>query len=239
MRQHRSAAACLFALGLSLSGCGDEPPAPRPEEIDPAVLAALGDQILVDPDLARQNEGAAALTGGIDHALPLPDRSVRAIDAARAEALTLVGGRDALRALPAPSGKAKAAPLAARLSIVSRARYAGAPPRCLEALVHDFAWAARMPAAFPIYPRGATQEAAGLDSRACTLRAVHFRTPVPVDEVLAFYHMRAREAGYSSTLTEAGVERVLRGAKGEAAFAVFARETAPGATAVDLVVRGG
>lgn len=229
----------MLALGLSLSGCGGEPPAPAPEEVDPAVLAALGDRILADPDLARQNEGAAALTGGIDHALPLPNRSTDAIDAARAEALAIVGGRDALLTLPAPSSKTGAVPLAARLSVISRARYAGAPERCVAALAHDFAWAARMPAAFPIYPRGAAQEAAGVDSGACALRTVNFRTPVPAGEVLAFYHSRAREAGYSSTLTVAGEERVLRGAKGGASFAVFARRTPSGMAAIDLVTRGG
>ena len=238
MRQRRFVAASMLWLASTLSGCGDAPVAPPPEEIDPAITAALGDQILIDPDLSRQNEGGAALTGGIDHALPLPNRSVDAIEAARAEALAILGGRDKLLALPASTGSEPAAPLAARLSIVSRARHAGAAPRCVEALEHGFVWAARMPAAFPIYPRGAVQEAAGTDSGSCAIRAVNFRTPVPADEVLAFYSARARHAGYAATLTVAGDERVLRGGKGGAAFSVVARQTPSGMTAIDLVTRG-
>lgn len=239
MKPHRFTAAAMLLCAVALAGCGEDTIAPAREPVDPAVLAALGDQILVDPDLARQNEGSAALTGGIDHALPLPNRSLRAIDAARAEALAIVGGRDKLLALPAPAGTSEAPPLVARLSVVSRARHAGAPQRCVAALTHDFGWAARMPAAFPIYPHGATQEAAGAESGGCSLRAIHFRTPVAAEEVLAFYHTLAQGADYASTLATAGDERVLRAAKGDAALAVFARQTPSGITAIDLVTWGG
>ncbi|WP_374405936.1 hypothetical protein [Pelagerythrobacter sp.] len=234
MRQYRFFAAFW---ALALAGCGDAPVTQEPREVDPAIVAALNDQILVDPDLARQNEGSAALTGGIDHALPLPNDSIGAIDAARAEAIEIVGGRDRLLALPEP-GTAAAAPLAVRLSVIARAREVGAPAPCVEALRHDFVWAARMPTEFPIYPRGATQEAAGTDSGDCALRAVNFRTPASSDEVLAFYHTLAREAGYSSRLATAGDERVLRGRRGGAAFAVAVRQGPAGTVAVDLVTRG-
>ena len=57
------------------------------------------------------------------------------------------------------------------------------------------AWAAKLPAAFPVYPRGNTQEAAGTDEGQCALRVVSFLTPVALEEVLAFYYTRARAAG--------------------------------------------
>lgn len=229
-------APALLALGLT--ACGDEPAPPPPRETDPAVMAALDDQILADPDLSRQNEGNAALTGGIDHALPLPNRTERALDAARDEARALVGGRDAMLALPRAGRAGDPAPLAATLSIVARAAFAGASEVCVGALAEGFEWAGRMPESFPIYPRGAVQEAAGADGAPCALRAVNFRTPIPAEEVLAFYHTRARAAGYSSALAPLGEERVLRGRKGDAWFAVYAREDSDGTTVADLVVSG-
>src|SRR5690606_30297494 len=48
----------------------------------------------------------------------------------------------------------------------------------------------------------------------CALRAVNFRTPVPLEEVLAFYHTRALDTGFTSTLATAGDESVLLGEYG-------------------------
>lgn len=228
----------LCATPLALAGCGaDDPPAPEPE-IDPAVLAAINDPILVDPDLSRQNEGNAALTVNIDNALPLENRTQRAIEAAREEADELIGGRDAMKALP-PAGKSgEAAPLAARLSLAQRAILSGAGDECAARAQGGFIWAARMPQAFPLYPRSAAQDAMGDASQGCALRAAAFRTPVPLEEVLAFYHTRALGAGYSSFRAAMGEEQVLRGTRGRAAFAVYARTGPDGTSEVDLVTWG-
>ena len=210
-----------------------------PAETDPAITAALADQILVDPDLSRQNEGNAALTGGIDHALPIENATARAIDAVRMEALEMIGGRDRLEPLPPPGPAAAPVPLAARLSVVERTAYAGAPRRCVTAMRHDFGWSARMPRAFPLYPRAATQEAVGADTEGCAVRAVHFRTPVAVEDVLAFYHARAHATGFTSAREIRGEEEVLRGERGDEQFAVYARR-GPGTSAeIDLVTIGG
>lgn len=226
----------LAGLALvPLAACGEtDPPAPE-RQVDPAVLAAINDPILVDPDLSRQNEANAALTGGIDGALPLENRTPRAVAAARDEAMALVGGREAMMELPPVEETGEAAPLAARLSLTQRAVLAGAGEQCAKQAERGFIWAARMPEAFPLYPRAAAQDAAGNDSPACALRAAAFRTPVPLAEVLAFYHTRARAAGYTSRRSERGEEQVLQGTRGGAAFAVYAHADGEGATAVDLV----
>ncbi len=236
MATHRIA--FCAALVCVLAACDGERPKPVLDEIDPAVIAAINDQILTDPDLSRQNEGNAALTGGIDHALPLVNDSSRAIDAAREEARALVGGRDRFRRLPSAGERQVEIPLESRITVTARAAYAGASQACVRSLDPGFIWAARMPAAFPVYPRAATQEAAGSDAAGCALRAVNFRTPVPLEEVLAFYHTRALHTGFTSTLATAGDESVLRGEYQGAFFALYARTDAAGLTEADLVTRG-
>lgn len=236
MAKHRIAFCALLACVLA--ACDGERPESVLDEIDPAVIAAINDQILTDPDLSRQNEGNAALTGGIDHALPLVNDSPRAIDAAREEARALVGGRDRFGRLPPVGERQAEIPLESRITVTARAAYAGATQACVRSLDRGFIWAARVPAAFPVYPRGATQEAAGSDAAGCALRAVNFRTPVPLEEVLAFYHTRALDAGFTSTLATAGDESVLRGEHEGAFFALYARTGASGLTEADLVILG-
>ena len=236
MAKRRTAFCALLAC--MLAACGGERPEPTAKDIDPAVVAALNDHILTDPDLSRQNEGSAALTGGTNHALPPPNTSPRAIDAAREEARALIGGRDRLRPLPPAKRLDAEVPLEARITIAARASHAGAGERCAGSLERGFIWAARMPDPFPVYPRGATQEAVGSDAEGCGLRAINFRTPVPLEDVLAFYHTRALDAGFSSELAMAGKESVLSGARDGAVFAVYARTGPSGLTEIDLVTRG-
>lgn len=237
MAKHRIAI-CALCVAL-VAGCGEEESAPPAIDVDPAVAAALNDRLLTDPDLSRQNEGGAALTGNLDHALPLPDTSREAVDAATGEASLLVGGSERFRALPEAQREADEAPLAARLTVAARAAYSGARDACVRALRSGFIWAARMPDPFPVYPRAAAQEAAGTDAAGCRLRAVNFRTPVPLNEVLTFYHTQAMDAGFSSRLAIAGDESILAGDRAGASFAVYGHEDATsGLTEIDLIVDG-
>jgi hypothetical protein len=95
-----------------------------------------------------------------------------------------------------------------------------------------------MPAAFPVYPRAATQEAAGSDEGRCRLRVVDFVTPVPLGDVMDFYFTRALAAGFSAERTLQDGDDVLAGRKGAAAYAVYARRLPSGNTQVDLVTSG-
>ncbi len=232
MTNFRHLSASLIVLALA--ACGDAPAEKQTAERDPAVTGALSEQIMVDPDLAQINQGGAALTGGGPPSATVPTelRSPQAIAAAREEAAKLVGGK--FQAVPAVSAQAKSdAPL-------SLADLAGADSgnACAGKVDYTAAWAAKMPAALPIYPRGHTREAAGTDRDGCKLRVVNFVTPVSVDDVLAFYTTKARGAGFDVEHRMEGTDHVLGGSKGGAAYVVYARTGNDGLTDVDLVVNG-
>jgi hypothetical protein len=201
-----------------LAACGDKsaPEAPAPR--DPQVAQALDDPLLTDPDLASRNEAAAALTVESDGSLPLLPATPEAIAAARAEAAALVGGADRLVAPPAAAGAAKAvgddAP-EAHLAAVAGGTH------CASGLDRSTIWAARLPAALPVYPRGATIAGAGSDAPGCKARVVAFTTPVPLDEVLAFYWTRAAALGPSHRMR--GDEHAVVGAGQGLAFDLRAR----------------
>ena len=95
-----------------------------------------------------------------------------------------------------------------------------------------------MPAPFRVYPRGATQEAAGTDAAGCSLRVVNFLTPVPIGEVMDFYFTRARAAGFTADRALQDGDDVLAGTRAGASYVVYARQLPSGLTEVDLVTGG-
>jgi len=239
----RLASSTLAASALLLAGCGwfggedDEAVA----EDDPAMTAALGDQITIDPDLARQNraESAAFVPSG-DGSLPTVDSGAEAIAAARADALRLVGGPGKMQKAPGAQDVAGELPAGATLTAAARAATAPRGSRdCAARVQYTMQWAARLPAPFPVYPRGAVQEAAGTDASGCALRVVNFVTPVPLGEVIDFYYSRARAAGFSAQRVRQDGDDVLGGVKGGASYVVYARRMPTGNTEVDLITSGG
>lgn len=230
--------AMLMSAVLLLSACGSgEQEADPLAERDPAVTAALADPLMADPDLTSQNRGNAALTGGGPAAgeIPPPKRGQAELDAARAAALELAGG--ALRAAPPVNSKQETSPAdAATAAALVRALPWG--KACADRLGYTANWAAKLPVALPVYPRGHVQEAAGSDVAGCQLRAVQFQTPVPANEVVDFYATVAAKGGFALTAGKAGPDLTLAGTKGGARFAVFAR-SGVGMTEVNLVTSGG
>lgn len=229
----------LLAATLLLSACGDKPKESAPgAESDPALTGALGDQIMVDPDLAAQNRGNAAVTGGgpATGAIPPEKATPEAAQAARTEAAAISGGK--LEAAPQPGSGAAVTQAGATAQQVA----AGALPgggNCADKADYSTAWAARLPAPFPVYPRGAVQEAAGTDKDGCKLRVVNYVTPVGIDDVVSFYFTRARMAGFDAAHRKDGQDNVLSGTKGKGAYVVYARKLPSGLTEVDLVTNGG
>lgn len=213
----------FLALTVALlAGCGNED--------DPDAGAMDDGAVMVDPEVV--GDGSSSLE------LSAQQRSPQQVDAARQEAAALVGGADQLR--PAPPAQEYGARVPEDSALTAAARSAVKPggANCTEKVAYSSAWAARLPAAFPVYPRGATQEAAGTDEGACSLRVVSFLTPVSIDDVLAFYATRARTNGYGAERILQDGDSVLSGNKGAASYVIYARPSGEGTTEVDLVTSG-
>ncbi|ANY21245.1 hypothetical protein A6F68_02755 [Tsuneonella dongtanensis] len=199
-------------------------PGPGPEEVpprDPQVAQALDDPLMTDPDLSARNERAAALTVESDGSLPLLPATPEAIAAARLEAAALVGGADKLVPLGDPQAtgrelKRRAGPADQLAALVGG-------EACRDELQVSAIWAARLPVAMPMYPRGATQSAAGSNAKGCDVRVVSFTTPVPLAEVMAFYAVRARSLGTGPLFLRAGEDLQLRGSGDGLVYDVRAR----------------
>lgn len=227
---------------LLVAGCGEaNKETPAPQEGDPALSGALADEIMVDPDLAGENRANSAIsTGTRSGALPQLDMSANAVSAARGEAVKLLGGTGALQKAPAAKEVKGGVSKDAALSAAARAAASpGGNANCADKAEYTMAWASKLPAPFPVYPRGAVQEAAGTDAGGCALRVVNFQTGVPLDDVIDFYFSSARKHGYSAQRVRDGAEDILGGMKGTASYVVYARKLTSGATEVDLVVNGG
>ncbi len=215
---------------LLLSACGSG----KEDAGDPALSGELGDQILVDPDIAGEG-GAKRREAG----LPPELRSPEAIAVAMAEAARLAGG--AIQ--PAPSPAAAGNELSQAAIAETSARIAGQAPGmgidCPRKVEYSAAWADRLPAALAVYPRGHVIEAAGTDRDGCRFRVVNFITPVAVSDVIAFYHARVRAAGYDAEHLLDGRDNVLGGVRDAAAYVIYARKLGNGLTEVDIIANGG
>lgn len=220
----------LVLLVTLVAACEQKKQGPDPAGLDPAVAGALGAEIMVDPDLAGQNPQGAVLAGGGPAAALIPpeDTSREAIAAAKAEAGKLLG-----RPIQHPPEPMKASPSGALAATTGQ--------NCAAKAEYTMAWAARLPANFPVYPRGHVQEAAGTDGAGCHLRVVNFLTPVALGDVLDFYWTLARNAGFSPQHQLDGADHVISGQKGSATYRAYVRSYAgpdAGLTEVDLITDG-
>ena len=238
MRRVAPASVLALALFAGLAACAPDQPRKERAEQDPAISGALNEQLMTDPDLARINPENRAVVGGGPATAPIPleDRSPEAIARARADAAALLG-RAAGSALPAATGNLAPArrdtpALAAFAALGSQAK------PCADKLEYGFTWAARIPAALPIYPRGHAQDAGGTDRDGCALRSVRFVTPVPVAEVTAFYWAAARRAGLAAEHRMAGADHAVIARKGSATGVALIGQREDGLTQVDLVTSG-
>lgn len=232
---------CLPVLLIAaLGACSSADKADnRNAERDPAAAAALNDPIMADPDLASQNRGNSALTGGgpANGDLPGFRRSPEEADAARTAALALLGGP--IAAAPAASETAAESRLAGMLTPQAIAAAAKlAPAGCAEKTEYTMAWAAKLATGLEIYPRGHTVMAGGSDAPGCKLRAVRFVTAVEVADVVNFYFTSTAKAKLAPQHRREGGDEVVTGQRGSAGFAVFARKRADGLTEVDLITSG-
>lgn len=217
----------LMATGLlALAGCNDAP-AEKPADkldarllgkgnADPAVAAALEDQIMVDPTLANQSNRNAVRPADAPTTAPIP--------------------ADGLSAAARHSGGVTLGQLAANQAIASKDKFTG----CSLDVDYSMRWATRLPADMPLYPRARIDEAAGSDMAKCKLRAITFTTTAPVRSVVDFYLAAAKRAAYAASKEARGAETLIGGTRGDgAAFYSVLTPADAGGTIVDLVLNNG
>lgn len=229
----------LLTLPLALAACGEEEKADPLAERDPAVTGALSDPIMADPDLTSQNRGDTALSGGGPATAEIPPdkRTPEEAEKARLAARDLLGGTIS----PAPAATvtlpesrlAKAATPEA-VAVALKLGSASCPAR----VSYTFAWAARLPVALPIYPRGHARVAGGTDEAGCKLRSVRYATPVAVSDVVDYYFAAASKAALAPERRKEGSDEVVAGAKDTRSYAIYVRQGRDGMTEVDLVTSG-
>ena len=235
----------ILAISLAaLAGCGRGDPVADPQaERDPAAAAALGDPIMADPDLASQNRGNSALSGGgpAQGDLPAFDRSAEEATAARTAAAALLGGRrgDIPPPAPPPASTGAVSRLGGALTLPALLTASGIGSKaCAQGLGFTMGWAARLPAAVPIYPRGHVIMAAGSDAPGCQVRALRYVTPVEPGEIAVFAYASAAAGKLAPVHRREGADEVISGGAGAQQFAVYARKRADGLSEVDLFTAG-
>lgn len=250
--------AMLFApiaiATLSLAGCGkssgDEADIAKLDEkltgkgADPAMNAALNDAILVDPAMtqgANVNVVKAA-DKPLSGALPADDGYDGAI--ASGEELDSVK----LMSAPAPvvvaaqdcrnCGENRAVTLGALAEDQGVKRGKGT---CDAKLQYGANWATRMPAEFPVYPRGRVKEAGGVEGGICDIRVVSFTSSAPRQDVVNYYYTRAKRSGFSADYEIRSGEHTLGGTRDHdgGAYVITFNPHPGGGTDVDIVANNG
>lgn len=224
---------------LLLAACGSKDADEKAADQDPVVADAVNDPIMADPDLAAQNRGNAALTGGGPASAQIPpfNTSPEEIEQARTAAASLLGGT--VSPAPPPQNTAEKSRLAGAetpLAVATALQFANG--ECEKSFVFSAVWAAKLPPALAVYPRGHTMVAGGSDAAQCKLRSVRFVTPVATNDVADFYFGSAGKAGLAPQHSREGADEVIAGGKGAQKFAIYARKRADGLTEVDLVTAG-
>lgn len=231
--------AVLIAAPVLLSGCKDnrnldtlDNQLTSANATDAALQGALNDQIMVDPELTRQANGAAVRPPAKPYSAEVPPAgSEAAADAGR------------LRHAPAPGKDCpECATRKGALTLGELARRQKAPRvgSCSADVQYGAEWATRL-ADLPIYPGGHVSEAAGANRNGCALRIVSFTTTAPASRVIDWYYTQATRAGYDAEQQSDGRQRILGGTRDRdgGAYLVFVDPSDGGGSSVDLVVNNG
>jgi hypothetical protein len=240
----------IAAIALSVSACGPRKAqdanldsldnelvdASGANAQDPAMTAALHDQIMVDPALAGTANKDTVRPPAKPYSGALP------VDTVGATSSAAKGSGETLRHAPAPGACPQC--VAARESLTLGALASRQKDKrtasCAADMRYSASWANRLPADVPLYPDARVSEAAGNASGACALRAVSFSTGAPMQSVLDWYYTRTSKAGYTAEHQADGADHVLGGTRQDGgAFALFLTSRRDGGTDVDLVANNG
>lgn len=253
-----------IALAMTLAACGtgasetdaeaiDEQILGEADNSDPALTAALEDQIMVDTDLAGQSNANSALPNDSMGGAPVPDTFSSMTADQRAAQRAISEGR--LLSAPAArqatgdecasgcgAGQSAAQGETTLGELASNQQGGPSGESCSGAGVeYSMAYADRMPVAFQVYPRAEVAEAAGNDAPGCRMRVVSFRTPASMDRMIDWYYTRAMRAGYSSEHLIRHGDHVLGGyrERDEGAYYIIFAERSDGGTDIDIIANNG
>lgn len=205
---------------------------------DPALTAALRDQIMVDPALVQQANDDVVRPPTMPQSGAVPPDGI----AAAVKPAGMAADTGMLRSAPAPSATCRQCAVA-RQSLTLGAlaeKQGGRAGQCAANVAYSATWANRLPAAVPLYPDARVAEAAGADGNGCALRIVSFASMAPMQRLLDWYYTKASAAGYTAEHGMDGAEHVLAGTRpAGGAFLLVLRKRADGGTEADLMADGG
>ncbi|WP_242096367.1 hypothetical protein [Sphingomonas sp. CROZ-RG-20F-R02-07] len=199
---------------------------------DPALTAALHDQIMVDPALAQQSNADAIRPPS------RPDPGAVAMPVARKDTT------DPATLKPAPAASATCPECKAKAGALTLGALAARQPNrsvadCAPGIGYSALWATRLPAGLPLYPDARVSEAAGADRDGCALRVVSFASGAAPARVIDWFYTRSTAAGYAAEHKADGTRQVLGGTHGNAAYILYVTPRGDGGSDVDLVSNGG
>lgn len=233
----------LALLCLSLAACGDGGGANESDlaaldaeltagqsanAADPQVMAALQDQIMVDPQLAAKSNADAIRPAPQPYAAPVPHPGIAAGSAAPEEQLL---------AAPAPKPLTDAA-IRQSITLGSLARAGGArgAAACTGRLSYSAAWAGRLPPELPLHPDARVTEAGGVEGDGCSMRVASFYVGQRAPRLIDWYYTRAVRAGFSAEHQADGATHVLGGTRRDGrAYLVVLTDRGDGGTDIDLI----
>ena len=244
-------------MPLALAACGTKPaPESNIDSLDaelagnatntsdPAIRAALQDQIMVDPALSGQSNADAIRPPQQPYSGALPPDSVAG--SKNDGTLTASGSSSSggSKPAPAPSGdcpQCKVRNDSVTLGALARRQADRRTAGCARNLQYSTGWAQRLPADLPLYPDARVDEAAGAAANGCALRVVSFSTGASIQTVLDYYYGRATAAGYSAEHQADDGQHVMGGTRGRdgAAYVIYLETRGDGRTEVDLVANNG
>ncbi len=189
-------------------------------EADPALTAALEDQIMVDPTLSGQANDHAIRPTAEPYQAPVPAGEGRATP-------TLAAAANPAQTLGS---------LAAQQAGIEKDAFNG----CGLNVHYSMDYAAKLPADLPLPEAARVTEAAGSDDNGCRLRAVSHSVGAPMAQVANHYANSAARAGYRVSSASEGSGRMVSGKRASDGGAFYVILTPDGAgTSADLVVNNG
>ncbi len=216
----------LCPLLLALAACGGDKGAidqldaklATKDVTDPALTAALEDQIMVDPTLAGQANERSIRPPAEPMQTPVPQLATTPPPPKVSAPVKTLGS------------------IAAEQAEISRDSFNG----CGLNVQYSMDYAARLPDDFPLYPKSQVVEAAGSDDNGCKLRALTLNTTAPLKSVAQHYARAATQAGYrvaSKSDPEGVMVSGKRAADGGAFYVIL--NGSGDATTADLVINNG